>query len=251
VSERSERSFLRRARESRGEDGEPRDGEAPVEEPMTESEPRTPPGGPEPAPPLSPAGAPADDPAEPPSGVRRGGELRRSMAVVAERVDEIITTAHQMAEEIRREAEAEAERYLELRRREADLVVEDRLSGVRRALSSLRLELDDLERRVVTEAREKHDVPDPEAAAPARDRAPSSPPRPPAPAPSAYPGTGGAAASQPQPAPRDNRASALIRASQLAVQGESRERIATVLRSDFGLEHPEEILDEILPRRRW
>jgi hypothetical protein len=238
VSERRERSFLRRARTSES-DAERGD--------AAESEPRPISDGPA-------AAAPSDGPEDAQSGLPLGGGLRRSMAVAAERVDQIITTAHEMAEEIRREAEAEAARLLELRRREADLVVEERLSDIRRALSSARLELDELERRVIAGARE----PTGAAPAPAPAEARSEPPagegsQPPTPVPpSAYPGTGVSPAPEPEPQSRwgDERAAALIRASQLAVQGESRERIETVLRSDFGLEHPEEIIDEILPRRR-
>jgi hypothetical protein len=229
MSDRRERSFLRRAHESH----DPVDGE-----PSSEPEPVT-------DPPDSPLGE-----AEPPepSGFRRGAELRRSMAIAAERVDEIISTAHQMAEQIRGEAEAEADRLVEIRRREADVLAQERLASVRAALGKLRAEIDQIEERVVEESR---DTSGPDtAAAPVEPEAATRGPQ--AVQPSAYPGVGGEQGAQQVDGPRwsDQRAAALIRASQLAVQGESRARIEIVLRDDFGIEQPGEIVDEILPRRR-
>jgi hypothetical protein len=230
MTERRERSFLRRARESDPAEGD-RAGES---EPLTD-------------PPNSRLGE--ADPSEP-TGFRRGAELRRSMAIAAERVDEIISTAHQMAEQIRREAEAEADRLVEIRRREADLLAQERLASARGALGKLRAEIDQIEERIVEEAR------------PTGSPAPASAGEPVEPDPaargpqvvqtSAYPGVGGEQAGPPEDRPRwsDQRAAALIRASQLAVQGETRERIETVLRDDFGIEQPAEIVDEILPRPR-
>jgi hypothetical protein len=227
MSDRRERSFLRRARDPH----DPVDGE-----PSSEPEPLT-------DPPDSRFGE-----AEPPepSGFRRGAELRRSMAIAAERVDEIISTAHQMAEQIRGEAEAEADRLVEIRRREADLLAQERLASVRAALGKLRAEIDQIEERVVEESRDTPGLDtagapvEPEAAGPQAVE------------PSAYPGVGGEQRAQQADVPRwsDRRAAALIRASQLAVQGESRARIEIVLRDDFGIEQPDEIVDEILPRRR-
>jgi hypothetical protein len=225
MSERRERSFLRRARESRDAvDGEPSKGPEAMSDP-----------------PESQLGE--TEPPEP-GGYRRGSELRRSMAIAAERVDEIITTAHQMAEEIRREAEAEADRLVEIRRREADLIAEERLAGVRAALGALRVEIDQIERRMIEAARGPTEPPS----------AQTDPPRrgPQVVQTSVYPGVASERAGEPSERPRwaDERAAALIRASQLAVQGESRERIETVLRDDFGIQEPAEIVDEILPRPR-
>jgi cell division septum initiation protein DivIVA len=230
MSERRERSFLRRARESRDAvDGDP----SPGPEAMSD-------------PPESRLGE--TEPPEP-GGYRRGSELRRSMAIAAERVDEIITTAHQMAEEIRREAEAEADRLVEIKRREADLIAEERLAGVRAALGTLRVEIDQIERRMIEAARGQTE---PAPTVPASVQ--TDPPRrgPQVVQTSGYPGVASERAGEPSEKPRwaDERAAALIRASQLAVQGESRERIETVLRDDFGIQEPAEIVDEILPRRR-
>jgi hypothetical protein len=230
MSERRERSFLRRARETDPADDESADESEAVTDP-----------------PNSRLGE-ADSPE--PSGFRRGAELRRSMAIAAERVDEIISTAHQMAEQIRREAEAEADRLVEIRRREADVLAQERLASARGALGKLRAEIDQIEERIVEEAR------------PTGPPAPSSAGEPVATDPeprgpqvvqtSAYPGVGGEAAAPQDERPRwsDQRAAALIRASQLAVQGETRDRIETVLREDFGIDQPGEIVDEILPRPR-
>ena len=125
MSERRERSFLRRARDPH----EPVEGEPSGESETVADPPNSPLGGAE------------------PSGFRRGAELRRSMAIAAERVDEIISTAHQMAEQIRREAEAEADRLVEIRRREADLLAQERLASARSALGKLRAEIDQIEER--------------------------------------------------------------------------------------------------------
>ena len=225
MSERRERSFLRRARDPH--DGEPSGESDTVDDPPDSS---------------------VGD-AEP-SGFRRGAELRRSMAIAAERVDEIISTAHQMAEQIRREAEAEADRLVEIRRREADLLAQERLVSARAALGKLRAEIDQIEERILEES------PAASASAPAPAAEPLEqdpyPRGPQAVETSAYPGVGGDRDRQETDRPRwsDQRAAALIRASQLAVQGETRERIEIVLRDDFGIDQPGEIVDEILPRRR-
>jgi hypothetical protein len=230
MSERRERSFLRRARDPQ----DPVDGE-----PSSEPEPLT-------DPPNSRFG---EAEAPEPSGFRQGAELRRSMAIAAERVDEIISTAHEMAEQIRAEAEAEADRLVEIRRREADLLAQERLASVRAALGKLRAEIDQIEERVVEESREEAPPVPGSAAAPIEPEATTRGPQ--AVQPSAYPGVGGEQNAREGDGPRwsDRRAAALIRASQLAVQGETRERIEIVLRDDFGIGQPGEIVDEILPRR--
>jgi vacuolar-type H+-ATPase subunit H len=227
MSERRERSFLRRARDPHDPvDGEPSDESESVADP-----------------PNSRLGEVE------PSGFRRGAELRRSMAIAAERVDEIISTAHQMAEQIRREAEAEADRLVEIRRREADLLAQERLASARTALGKLRAEIDQIEERILEGSREAT----PSAPAPAAEPIEQDPfPRgPQAVQTSAYPGVGDEQDRQEGDRRRwsDQRAAALIRASQLAVQGETRERIEIVLRDDFGIDQPGEIVDEILPRR--
>jgi hypothetical protein len=224
MSERHQRSFLRRARAPYG------DGEDAPHDSGRHQEPREPEG---------------RENAEPNGlSLRRGAELRRSMSLAAERIDEIITTAHETAEQIRAEAEAEAERYVDLRRREADLVVEERVSGLRRTLDAVRQEIDEIEHGLLLPEPRSSEPgqmrPETRSASPARTR-PQEGSRP-----VAYPGRG---AGQSDARAGDDRAAALIRASQLAVQGESRERISETLRADFGIEQPDEILDEILPRR--
>jgi hypothetical protein len=232
VSERRERSFLRRARDPSAD--ERFGSQGPVE-----GAPQGPLGEPDP----SSATEPPDEREPEAGGYRRGSELRRTMAVAAERVEQIITSAYEMADAIRRDAELEAERYLELRRREADLMIDEHLSDVRRALDQGRLELDDVERRLTAKVRRGHAVESP----PPADPVPASAPERPSPSPSAYPGR--KAESRPGSPWGDEHAAALIRASQLAIQGESRDAIESALRSDFGLEDPSEIVDQIMPRR--
>jgi hypothetical protein len=238
VSERRERSFLRRPREDLGgghDDLRPsEDDPMPVDEGRRD-EPRR-----------SAAGPGEAD--EPFGGLSHGAELRRSMSLAAERIDEIITTAQQMAEEIRREAEVEAERYLASRRRESERLVEDQLGGVRRALTDLRAELDEAEQRTLDPLLGRAD--------PGARRADAEPPATRAtapPRPVAYPGTLASAESRERESPgirtADEGTAALIRASQLAIQGLSRDRIADALQAEYGIERPDEIIDQILPRQ--
>jgi hypothetical protein len=246
VSERRERSFLRRARDARHEMDPESAADAPG--PATDDREDSAPGDPDYRVSAPGESGAASQPTEG-GGFRRGSELRRAMALAGERIDEIIATAHQMAGEIRREAEAEADRYIEMRRREAELIVEERLAGVRAALGALRVEIDGIERRIIAEARGGGQTP---AAEPERYSDNPRRPQEEGVRVAAYPGTageGGSVGRAGRP-PNDERAAALIRASQLAVQGESRDRIEAVLRDDFGIERPDEIVDDILPKPR-
>jgi hypothetical protein len=190
------------------------------------------------------AGPDRSDPPES-AALRRATELRRSMSLAAERIDQIVSDAYELAEEIRREAEAEADRYLKARRLDADLIVQEQLSDVRKLFAELRAGLDELEDQALSQL-------DPSDETPARPPVLSRPSERPVPRQTAYPGTSAASAAAPRrPADRNGeRAAALIKASRLAIGGQSRDQIVAALQADFDLDRLDEIVDELLPQAR-
>jgi hypothetical protein len=181
--------------------------------------------------------------------------LRRALLDVVDRVDEIIGTAEQTAEEIRREAQAEADRYLAERKQEAERMEAERARRYQEAVHALRAGIRRIEsegERVIHDAEEaiRHAEPGTaEAPAPAAPPSPAAPTAPPvAEAPRgvvAYPGR--------QAGPEEGegeraRASMLIRATQLAVQGVEREEIERTLEAEFGVSGAESIVSEVLGR---
>lgn len=192
--------------------------------------------------------APVSDPpaAEPPPAARGFDDI---LAGVSERVQELLDSAERTAIEIRSEAEAASKRHLEERREEADRVFGERLrelqrvarslstrtSGIWREISSLTLELEEATSRL-----ERLGGPDPLAATPEGE--PEEPPTEPdrlESEPIAYPGTAAGAPDR-----------ALLRATQMAVAGTDRAEIERMLRTDFGLDDPASVVDEILSDQR-
>jgi hypothetical protein len=162
--------------------------------------------------------------------------LGKSISSAAEKIQEIVDVAERVALDIRAEAETEAARYREDRRREADALVEERtrrfeeLSAslsehaerVRAEVASLSAELG----RAVDELR-RHDshgplVPVASRVTDARQEAHDH-------------GTE-------TPLPEG----ALLRAAQMAVAGNSRAEIEAALRDEFDLPDPGAIADDIL-----
>ena len=74
-----------------------------------------------------------------------GSELRQSVAIASERIQEIIDTAERVAEGIRRDAEVAAEAYLADRRREADELAAAQARRLEDVLETLRAQLGKLE----------------------------------------------------------------------------------------------------------
>jgi hypothetical protein len=151
------------------------------------------------------------------------GELRAAVTAAAARIHQIIDAAERAGSDIRRDAEAEAERYLSARRREADAMVAD----VHARLGRIRLEAQGLADAL---AQSSTPAPEPE----------------PAPEP-----TVAIAESAPQERRDDAeelRVRAMLRATQMAVAGEGREAIDRVLREEFGIEQTAPILDGVLGR---
>ncbi len=162
-------------------------------------------------------------------GLAHGSELRRSVSAAAQRIEEILLEAERAADEIRRDAIAAGELYLARRRRETDLFVEEQLGRLQAALDAFR------DTHSVAEPQDRQGTP---SVGPAPVRA--DPPD--AVALSRDPGTAAAEA-----APfADRHDEALIRATQLAVQGTERAEIVATLRREFARADPEAIVAEIL-----
>lgn len=168
------------------------------------------------------------------------------------RIQEIIDTAERVSGEIQADARAEAKRYADQKREEADHQVEEqvnrlseladnltaRVAQVNKAADELAAELRD----VVTttkESRQAFPAPSEGAAAADADEQLQGQGRPEA-----------ASGKEPEAASGKEAASvpeeALLRATQLAVSGSSRAEIEDALRSEFGLSDPTAVTDEIL-----
>lgn len=160
-------------------------------------------------------------------------QLRSAIAQAADRVDEILARAQEIAEQIRDEAEREADRYLAARRLETERVVATQQAEARAAFESLSRQLDE----IAAQARSSAATAAPEPAVdPGPALAPLAPPSTPSPAP-----------AQVQAERRTDRSAALLLAGQLAVMGRDREEIEAALRVELGIERPHEIVDQILP----
>lgn len=163
-------------------------------------------------------------------GLAHGSELRRSVSAAAQRIEEILLEAERAADEIRRDAIAAGELYLARRRRETDLFVEEQLGRLQAALDAFR---------------DTHSVAEPQdrQGTPSVDPAPVRADPPDAVALSRDPDTTAAAEAAPL---ADRHDEALIRATQLAVQGTERAEIVATLRREFARADPEAIVAEIL-----
>jgi hypothetical protein len=214
-------------------------------------------------------------------------DIRRLVAVAAQRIEEVVNSAEAIAREIRENARAEADRYLEDRRREADRLAAERRRNLEEWTSKLRERFARVESEtaaLIAEAErgltEIAAIPEPFAEPPAspslagevgrvaETMSPVPPDEPPAsrapePAPGAEdrarPNLGPAFAYAPSESWSNSGsedtstsiggeayASALIRATQLAVRGSERREIEVALCDEFGLEDAKPIVDQIL-----
>jgi vacuolar-type H+-ATPase subunit H len=182
-------------------------------------------------------------------------QQRALRATTAERLEAIVEAAERAAEGVIDDAEAQARRYLAQARAEADRIVEDRGADLSELVDSLLGQVltlrQEAERLQATLEAAKARIEAPEApereAQPAGDR-PRAPrlravrsEEPPASEPPAEPAA--------VPAPEERRADAAgarLLATQLAVQGSSREEIEQRLRNGFEIEDTNGILDAIL-----
>ncbi len=174
---------------------------------------------------------------------------------VAERVRAIVAEAEQRAARIVRDAEQEAERI----RARAEAEGRERLAEVREAL-------DGLEGKLGGAPDAGHSVPDPDTRAgpatvpepepePEPEPQPANEPEPPRatqperpPDPEPPPDASSAAGNGDTPA--EDVAGARLVAMNMALDGASREQIATRLGEDFALGNAGELADEILARAR-
>ena len=196
-----------------------------------------------------------------------------SLSGTADRIREMLVTAEAVSEDIRREAKDEADRYLAKARQEADALVASRREHLERALEVLRSEGREIERRLaaVTAALEQalgdplvsEPVADaPEAPEPVAEAAPEQAETKPerrerdasrseSPPPAAEVEAEPEADADEEPA-ADGKGSAharqraLIRATQLAVQGVDRDGVKETLEREFELDDTAAIVDEIL-----
>jgi len=167
---------------------------------------------------------------------RRIGDV---VANVGNRVQEILDSAERVAGEIRSEAEAEAKRYLDERRREADLAVADRLREFTDLSQSMAQRVESLQREAallteaLDEARRSFDA---DLAASANEAA-DTPIRQ-----ELRPTEDPEAVSDPVPVPDQ----AILRATQMAVAGTDRAQIEIMLRTDFGIDDPAAVVNRML-----
>jgi hypothetical protein len=169
----------------------------------------------------------------------------RTVRELSRRLEEILESAEQAATEIEEEATTAARGYTERRRREADLELEQRLRAVDRetegrTVAATRLEavLRRKAQAVLTQAHELASAAETVLALLAEPPEES---------------VGGEAGGRLEEAgTRETRSdtpseeAALLRAAHLAVAGRSRSDIELTLRTEFGIDSPEAIVDEIL-----
>jgi len=178
-----------------------------------------------------------------------GSDLRRAVEEAADRVEEIVGAAERVAAEIVAEAHAEADRHLEQRRRDAERMVEERAASLTRFTELLaergnRLEaraqamVAELEETAILLARLKEGIGRMESP-PEQGPHEADERRLDAPTARIAAGAEGQASE-----------SAVLHAAQMAVVGSSRDQIAGVLRSTYGIGDPDPILDEILGSER-
>jgi hypothetical protein len=208
----------------------------------------------------------------PPGDGQESGEAEPTAALgdvvtnLGGRIQEIVDTAERVVEEIRAEAEAAAQEYLDARRREADRVMEGRLrefGAVTRDLSArierLRGDADALN-DALGEAQSGLDRLA-ETSAPEASESGTSVPEEgvvddpvevePPPAQSLR-------AARPEPSPPRVPAGrveripeeAILRATQMAVAGIERTQIELMLRTEYGLSHPASVVDQMLKSER-
>jgi hypothetical protein len=182
----------------------------------------------------------------------RTREAKRPDANPGERLDEIVSSVERATGEIRREAEKEAARYLQNRRREADeLLTSHRellmglAAGLDEAAEALRAELtrsasmiEDAAQRLRaageegqrrTQAKQSQRAPRTRQSRTAAEAAPQ------------------ASAREPRNSERRSKQDAvMLRATEMAIAGRRREEIAATLKSELGVSDPNKVLDRIL-----
>jgi hypothetical protein len=225
-------------------------------------------------------------PEGPPSGEPGPGadrsDVTRFVTETTGRIQEIIDAAERVAAQIRAEAEADAQSYLEQQRRAADHVVSERVEDLAALADDLSQQASDLRSQsgqIVSAleraaARLRAALPVPSAGSTEAPRAEvelqpdaevdlqpdgeldlqpaAQVDLQPAAEVDLQPEPGQAAPARKPEGARpltslENPDAALLRAAQLAVAGSGRTEIEAALRRDFGVVEPADILDQILP----
>lgn len=208
---------------------------------------------------------------EPDNRTSAPATLRSSISDAAERIDEVVQAAERVAVELQEDARREAEQYLQERREDADRLVAERAGALSELSHSLVSQVEELSEQsralagrvdeIAEEFRsvleEGFEAPQP---GPAQIAIPGDGPIQ-EPVPAAEP----AFDADPEPALEsegeilsedldeedaepESRApeEALLRATQMAISGRSRAEIGEQLRSEFDLDDPEPLLDQVL-----
>jgi hypothetical protein len=206
-------------------------------------------------------------------GSSSGSELKRVVDAAAARVDEIVDDAERVASGIITEAQAEADSYLEGRRRDVEQAIdqwsaelrglgellsrqEDRLRELTEAMIGELEEIAGVLRRVPPELDRRRELtPEGVPAAPATPEPPplERPGQPRRAAERARPRAQEAEELQPEARDRSaphGREAALLRAAQMAVAGSSRDEIERALETELEISDPVPIVDELLGPRR-
>jgi cell division septum initiation protein DivIVA len=181
--------------------------------------------------------------------------LRRSLSEATRRIEEIVDTAERVAAEILADAEAEADRYLDERRREAERLADERertlsdlTASLERRASRLRGEIDGMVGELETAIARLRGL---AAPAPASGPLAASRGMGAASRPTAYSGqsTADTATKSREPeivAEARGPEEPLLRATQMAVAGSSRDEIERTLIDEFGVSDPGSIVDAVL-----
>ena len=209
--------------------------------------------------------------------------LRRSVQEATDRIQGIIDAAEEAAEQIRLDAETEAQNYLAVQRREADRIRAQRAEDLSKLTADLSGRADAVRAEIDAMIRALGDVTAhlnaPEPAAPPPPAAKPEPAESAPEAPSSISVNAIKGRLRPEPAPSDSEPkpepqtdpeqpepeaepvaqapaepqneeelaeSAMLRATQMAVAGSSREDIEQALRNDYRVKDSESILNEIL-----
>jgi hypothetical protein len=203
-------------------------------------------------------------------GSSSGSELKRVVDAAAARVDEIVDDAERVASGIIAEAEAEADSYLEGRRRDVEQAIdqwsadlrglgellsrqENRLRELTEAMMGELEEIAGVLRRVPPELDRRRELTPERAPGAPQPPPPERPRQPRSAAERARPKA--QEADEPQPEARDRsaphgREAALLRAAQMAVGGSSRDEIEQALETELEISDPAPIVDELLGPRR-
>jgi hypothetical protein len=172
------------------------------------------------------------------------------------RIDEIVGSVERATDEIRREAEKEASRYLQNRRREADQLLTSHrellvglAAGLDEAAETLRTELN-RSVSMIEEAAARLRAAGEEGQRSAPTERSSAGGAAPAPARTRQAGRSSEAPARvrkPRNAERRSKQDAvMLRATEMAIEGRRREEIAAALKSEYDVSDPGQVLDRIL-----